>query len=80
MNSKRIATALTSDGTTRISIFREIAHTGRTIFVVDFVHMLKRDADRRSVTWKTERTEEAARAAANDCWEHWNGTREMIVA
>ncbi len=80
MNSHRIATALTADNSTRVSIFREVSHTGRTIYVVDFVHMVKRDADRRSVTWKVEYTEAAARVAANACYAKWNGTREMIAA
>ncbi len=78
MNSKRIATALTADGQTRVSIFREVAHTGRTVYIVDFVHMVKRAADRRSVTWKTEYTEAAARKAANACFARWNGTQRII--
>lgn len=80
MNSQRIATALTADNQTRVSIFREVSHTGRTVFVVDYVHMVKRDADRRSATWKVEYTEAAAREAANACIARWNGTREMIAA
>ncbi|GAA2230114.1 hypothetical protein N1031_06835 [Herbiconiux moechotypicola] len=78
-SSQLIATALTADSSTRVSIFRKVAYTGKTIYIVDFVHMLKRDADRRSVTWKVERTEAAAREAANACFARWNGTMRMIV-
>ncbi|MCJ1709257.1 hypothetical protein [Microbacterium sp. VKM Ac-2923] len=80
MSSHRIATVLTADNSTRVSIFREVNHAGRTIFIVDFVHMVKRDADRRSTTWKVEFTEAAARKAANECFAKWNGSREMLVA
>lgn len=80
MSSHRIATAITADNATRVDIYREISYTGRTVFTVEFTHMVKRDADRRSITWKVEFTEAAARKAANECFAKWNGTREMLVA
>jgi len=76
----RIATALTADKTTRVSIFREASHAGRRIYIVDFVHMLQRDADRRSCTWAVANTEVEAREAANACYARWNGTQRMVAA
>ena len=80
MSNNRVATALTADKSTQVNIWREVAHTGRVVYIVDFVHMVKRDADRRSMTWKVTHTEEAARVAANECWQRWNGTQVMIAA
>ncbi|KAA9104996.1 hypothetical protein [Microbacterium rhizomatis] len=80
MSSHRIATATTADTSTRVDIYREVAYTGRTIFTVEYTHLVKRAAERRRMTWKTEFTEAAARKAANECFAKWNGTREMLVA
>lgn len=78
--STQIATAITADNGTRVSIWREKAYTGRIVYIVDFVHMLKRDADRRSMTWKVAHTEAEAREAANACFARWNGARQMLAA
>ncbi|RRJ85919.1 hypothetical protein EG850_11070 [Gulosibacter macacae] len=80
MNSKRIATATTADNATQINIWQETSYTGKTIYIVDFVHLLRRASDRRSMTWATKFTEKAAREAANACWARWNGNRGMIAA
>ena len=78
--STKIATATTKDNGTQVTIWKETAYTGRTVFIVDFVHMVKRAADRRSMTWATKFTEAEARQAANECFAKWNGTQLMLAA
>ena len=50
----------------------------RLLFMYVSTSSTKRAADRRSVTWKTEYTEAAARKAANACFARWNGTQRII--
>ena len=78
--SAKIATATTKDNGTQVTIWKETAYAGRTVYIVDFVHILNRAADRRSMTWATKFTEDEAREAASECFAKWNGTRQMLAA